>query len=206
MAECLTIHPTHPQPRLITQVVECLHAGGVIVYPTDSGYALGCEIGQKDAAERIRRIRQLEKHHNFTLVCRDLSELSSYARVDNPAFRRLKAHTPGPYTFVLKATKEVPRRLQNPKCKTVGLRVPDHALTQAILTALDAPIMSVSLLFPELDYPYYEMEWLQDRLAQSVDLIVDAGPCPTKPTSVIDLSEGAPVVLREGAGDISSFV
>ena len=205
MAQFLQIHPQNPEPRAIRQAAAVLREGGVIVYPTDSTYALGCHIGDKTALERIRRLRQLDDNHNFTLVCPDLSSLAIYAMVGNSAYRILKAYTPGPYTFILKATPEVPRRLMHPKRKTVGLRVPDNATAQALLKEFGEPIMSTSLLLPgeeQLTDPY-EMRL---KLGKQVDLIIDGGPCGLEPTTMVDLVEGFPVVLRKGKGDAEPFL
>ncbi len=182
--------------------MEILNNGGLIVYPTDSCYALGCLIGNKAAMERIRRIRRLDEKHHFTLVCRDLSEISTYAKVDNVAYRMLKARTPGPYTFLLKATHEVPRRLQTPKRNTIGLRVPDHAVTQALLARLDQPLMSSTLLLPGEALPMTDPLEMREHLEHEVDLIIDGGFCGIEPTTVIDLVDGAPQVLRHGKGEI----
>ncbi|MBT8141326.1 MAG: threonylcarbamoyl-AMP synthase [Gammaproteobacteria bacterium] len=206
MSQFLHIHPDNPQPRLIRTAVEIMHAGGVIAYPTDSSYALGCHIGDKNAMQRIARIRQFDKSHHFTLVCRDLSEISSYAKVDNASYRLLKAHTPGAYTFILKATREVPKRLQNPKRKTIGLRVPDNEIAQALLEELGEPIMSTTLSLPGDDYPLSDPYDIEERLKNQLDAIIDGGNCGLDPTSIIDLVEGVPKVLRAGKGDISDFV
>ncbi len=205
MTQKLTIHPQNPQPRLIQQAVEIVREGGVMVYPTDSAYALGCRLGDKSASERIRQIRQLDKHHHFTLVCNDLSQLSTYARVDNPTFRLLKAYTPGPYTFILEATKEVPRRLLHPRRKTIGLRVPDHPITQALLAALGEPLMSVTLILPGRTRPLVDVEEIVTALRHQVDLIIDGGHCNDDPTSVIDLTQQPPQIVRIGKGDVSGF-
>ena len=201
----LEIHPKNPQPRLITQAVEIIRDGGVVVYPTDSCYALGCHIGDKGAMERIQRIRETDKHHHFTLVCRDLSEIARYARVNNQQYRLLRAFTPGPYTFLLQATKETPKRLQNPKRLTIGIRVPDHPVPLAILTALNEPLMSSTLLMPGDDFPMTDGREIQERLFHSVDAVIDGGNCGLEPTSVIDLAGAAPVVTRVGKGDVSAF-
>lgn len=206
MTQKLTIHPDNPQQRLIEQAVTVIQQGGVIIYPTDSAYALGCHLGDKAASERIRQIRQLDKHHHFTLVCNDLSQLSSYARVDNPVFRLLKAYTPGPYTFILEATKEVPRRLLHPKRKTIGLRVPEHPITQALLSTLGEPLMSVTLIAPGHVHPLTDMDKIVQTFSKQVDLIIDGGPCSTDPTSVIDLTQSPPQVIRAGKGDVSDFI
>jgi len=200
MAQYFEIHPTHPQPRLIKRAVDILRGGGLVAYPTDSSYALGCHIGDKGAMERIRRIRRLDKDHNFTLVCRDLSELAQYARVGNSDFRVLKAHTPGPYTFVLPATREVPRRLQHPRRKTIGLRVPDHVITRALLTELGEPLMSVTLLFPGEDTPPSDAQQIRERLEHDVDAVIDGGFCGTEPTTVVVLEDGVATVTRTGKG------
>jgi tRNA threonylcarbamoyl adenosine modification protein (Sua5/YciO/YrdC/YwlC family) len=205
MAKVLHIHPQNPQVRLIQQAVELIKNGGVVIYPTDSAYALGCHLGDKAATDRIRSIRELDKHHHFTLICHNLSQLATYARVDNPSFRLLKAHTPGAYTFILEATKEVPRRLVHPKRKTIGLRVPDHPITQALLAALNEPLMSVTLIRPGQEYPLSDHEEIVSHFQNQVDLIIDGGPCSGEPTSVIDLTQSPPQVLRTGKGDTSSF-
>ncbi|MBI5450765.1 MAG: threonylcarbamoyl-AMP synthase [Gammaproteobacteria bacterium] len=199
----LTLHPDNPQARLINQLVSVIRDGGVIAYPTDSCYALGCHIGDKDALDRIRSIRQLDDHHNFTLVCQDLSELATYARVGNSEFRLLKGCTPGPYTFILTATKEVPRRLQHPKRKTIGLRVPEHPITQALLQALAEPLMSVTLILPGDQLPMTDAEEIRERIGKQVDVIIDGGPCSHEPTSVIDLTGEAPLVIRHGRGEVA---
>jgi tRNA threonylcarbamoyl adenosine modification protein (Sua5/YciO/YrdC/YwlC family) len=199
------IHPKDPQPRLIKQVVEIIREGGVVVYPTDSSYALGCHIGDKGAMERISRIRQIDKHHHFTLVCRDLSEISKYARVNNQQYRTLKSFTPGAYTFLLEATRETPKRLQNPKRRTIGIRVPDHPVPLAILLELDEPIMSSTLILPGEELPMNDAREIQGRLLHQVDAVIDGGNCGFEPTSVIDLAGPAPVVIRHGKGDVSVF-
>lgn len=205
MSQFFTIHPHNPQLRLIHQAVEIIRRGGVVVYPTDSGYALGCHLGDKHAMERIRRIRRLDKHHNFTLVCRDLSELGRYARVDNAAFRLLKNYTPGPYTFILQATSEVPRRLLHPKRKTIGLRVPDNPIALALLEELDEPMMSVTLMLPGEDMPLTDPYDIRQTLEHELDLVIDGGFCGMEPTSVIDLVEDTPQIVRRGLGDVSHF-
>lgn len=205
MSQYFTLHPVNPQLRLIHRAVEILRAGGVVVYPTDSCYALGCLVGDKDAMERIRRIRAAGKDHNFTLVCRDLSEIATYARVDNPTFRLLKAYTPGPYTFILPATREVPKRLQHPKRKTIGIRVPDHAVPHALLTGLGEPLMSSTLILPGDDAPLTDPEEMRTRLEHQVELVMDGGPCGLEPTTVVDLSGETPKVLRAGRGDVAPF-
>ena len=205
MSQFFQIHPENPQTRLIRQAATIVQEGGVIVYPTDSGYALGCHLGDKQALERIRRIRMLDEKHNFTLVCRDLSELAVYAKVDNIAYRALRSHTPGPYTFVLLATNEVPRRLKHPKRKTIGLRVPDNAIAQSLLDTLGEPMMSVTLILPGDDLPLLDPYEIRSVLQQQVDLVIDGGYCGMEATSVIDLSDEAPVILRQGAGSTAEF-
>ena len=205
MSQFFAIHPETPQARLIQQAVSIIQGGGVIVYPTDSAYALGCQLGDKKAMERIRRIRSLLENHNFTLVCRDLSELGTYAHVDNTTYRLLRHATPGPYTFVLEATREVPRRLIQPKRKTIGLRVPDHPIPQALLHALNEPLMSATLIMPGDDYPMTDPYDIRDSLEHEVDLVIDGGFCGLEATSVVDLTGPTPVVLRAGVGDVSDF-
>lgn len=205
MTRVLEIHPDNPQLRLVKQVVACVRDGGVIVYPTDSAYALGCTVGNKAALEAIVRIRQVDKGHNFTLVCRDLSEIATYARVDNSSYRLLKAHTPAPYTFILKATSEVPRLMQHPKRKTIGIRVPAHPVVAAILGELDGPLLSSSLIMPGETEPLFDIEDIRERLAHQVDLIVDSGFCGREATTVVDLEEGVPRILRVGKGDPAPF-
>ncbi len=199
------IHPKDPQRRLIKQAVEIIREGGVVVYPTDSSYALGCHIGDKAAMERIARIRQTDKHHHFTLVCRDLSEIAKYARVNNQQYRTLKAFTPGPYTFLLEATRETPKRLQNPKRRTIGIRVPDHPVPRAILEELAEPIMSSTLILPGEQTPMSDAREIQERLYHVVDAVIDGGNCGFEPTSVVDLAGPAPLVVREGKGDVTVF-
>ena len=206
VAKLIQIHPTDPQPRLVASIVRIIRDGGLIAYPTDSSYAFGCHIGDKKAIDRIHRIRRTDKKHNFTLVCSDLSEISTYARVDNWAYRMLKSMTPGPYTFVFEATREVPKRLQNPKRRTIGLRVPDHPLVHAMLEALGEPIMSSTLLLPGDDMPLTDPFEIEDRIGSQIEAIVDAGPVGIDPTSVIDLSSGTAEVLRVGRGDVSSLL
>jgi tRNA threonylcarbamoyl adenosine modification protein (Sua5/YciO/YrdC/YwlC family) len=205
MAQYFSIHPENPQPRLIRQAAEIVRAGGVIVYPTDSCYALGCHIGDKDAERRIREIRQVASDHNFTLVCRDLSEIAHYAKVDNQQFRMLKAATPGSYTFILQATREVPRRLQHPKRATIGLRVPQHRVAQALLAELGEPLLSATLQLPGDELPLNDPEEIRERLEKQVGLIMDAGSCGVMPSTVIDLSGEFPQVLRKGLGDLALF-
>lgn len=205
MARRVEIHPKNPQPRLIAEVVAAIRAGNLIAYPTDSSYAFGCHIGDKRAMDRIRRIRKTDKHHNFTLVCSDLSEISVYARVENWAYRLIKSLTPGPYTFILTATREVPKRLQNPKRRTIGLRVPDHPIVQAMLSSLGEPIMSSTLLLPGHDIPVSDADEIEESIGGEIDLIVDGGSTGIEPTTVIDLSGGTVEVLREGRGDTASL-
>ncbi len=205
VAKLIELHPTDPQPRRIRTIVDIIRDGGLIAYPTDSSYAFGCHIGDKRAIDRIHRIRKTDKKHNFTLVVKDLSEISLYARVDNWAYRMIKGMTPGPYTFILAATREVPKRLQNPKRRTIGLRVPDHAVAQAILEALGEPIMSSTLSLPGDDMPMTDPHEIQERIGHQIEAIVDAGPVGIEPTSVIDMSEGRVEILRVGRGDVSAI-
>lgn len=205
-ARILMIHPQNPQLRLVRQVVDCIRAGGVIIYPTDSAYALGCAVGNKTAMQAIVRLRQVDSKHNFTLVCRDLSEIATYARVDNSSYRLLKANTPAPYTFIFKATSEVPRLLQHPKRKTIGIRVPDHPVVAALLAELDGPILSSSLIMPGEDEPLFDVDEISQRLGNQVDMIVDSGFCGREASTVIDLEDGVPRVLREGKGPVAPFL
>jgi tRNA threonylcarbamoyl adenosine modification protein (Sua5/YciO/YrdC/YwlC family) len=205
MAQFFTIHPDNPQPRLIRQAVDIIRNGGVVAYPTDSCYALGCHLGDKDAMQRIRDIRGVDERHHFTLVCRDLSELSHYARVDNQQYRLLKSNTPGSYTFILLATKEVPRRLQHPKRATIGLRVPDHPVALALLEELNEPLLSSTLMLPGDEAPLSDGEEIRDRLEKQVDLILDAGSCCIGMSTVIDLTGGEPVLIRAGKGSLEPF-
>lgn len=205
MSQFFQIHPDNPQDRLIRQAVEILRKGGVIAYPTDSGYALGCHLGDKKAVERIKRIRQLDQKHNFTLVCGDLSDISTYAKVDNSLYRLLKAHTPGPYTFILNATTEVPRLLLHPKRRSIGVRIPEHAITLALLEQFGEPIMSTTLILPGDEYPQTDPYEIRDLLEHALDLIIDGGACSMEVTSVIDVRELPPTVIREGKGDVSVF-
>ncbi|GGO74589.1 L-threonylcarbamoyladenylate synthase [Bowmanella pacifica] len=206
MSQFFYVHPDNPQQRLMKQAVDMIRSGAVVVYPTDSGYAIGCQLDDKHALERIIRIRELGKDHNFTLMCRDMSELSVYARVDNQAFRQIKNNTPGAYTFILKATKEVPKRLHHPKRKTIGLRVPDNRIALALLEELGEPLMSTSLILPGNQLAESDPEIIRDMLEKQVDLIINGGHLGEHPTTVLDLSEGECVVIREGEGDISAFV
>ncbi|AFJ03407.1 YciO family [Methylophaga frappieri] len=205
MSQFFQIHPDNPQPRLIKQACEMIRRGGLVVYPTDSGYAVGCHIGDKTAMERIRRLRQLDADHNFTLVCRDLSELSVYARVNNAVFRLIKAHTPGPYTFILPATKEVPRRLQHAKRKTIGLRIPTHNIALALLAELDEPLMSSTLILPGESQVMTEADDIVDAIGKQVELIIDGGACSAEPTTVVAFTEDMPEVIRVGQGNPQSF-
>lgn len=205
MSQFFQIHPDNPQARLIRQAVDIIRNGGVIVYPTDSAYALGCHIGDKAALDRIRRIRKLDDKHNFTLVCRDLSEIATYAKVNNAVYRLLRQTTPGPYTFILPATSEVPRRLLHPKRKTVGLRVPDNAIASALLADLGEPLMSVTLILPGDELPLIDPYDIRETLEHDVDLVIDGGYCGMEPTTVIDLADETPVVVREGKGDVALF-
>jgi tRNA threonylcarbamoyl adenosine modification protein (Sua5/YciO/YrdC/YwlC family) len=205
MAQYFNIHPDDPQQRLIRQAAEIFRNGGVVAYPTDSSYALGCMLGNKEAQERIRQIRGVDEDHHFTLVCRNLAEIAVYARVDNSQFRLLKANTPGSYTFILQASREVPRRLQHPKRSTIGLRVPDHAVTLALLEELNEPLLSMTLLLPDDDAPLNEAWEIRDRLERQVDLVIDAGACDVQPTTVIDLTGEAPELVRLGKGDPARF-
>jgi len=205
MAQFFQIHAENPQHRLIVQAADIIRKGGVVVYPTDSAYALGCHIGDKDALDRIRAMRKLDKNHNFTLMCRDLSELATYARVDNAVYRLIKNHTPGAYTFILEATAEVPRRLLHPKRKTIGLRVPDSPIALALLAELGEPIMTSSLLMPGEEYPMTDPYDIRDSLEHQVDLIIDGGYCGLDPTTVIDFTGDAPELIRQGKGDFSPF-
>jgi tRNA threonylcarbamoyl adenosine modification protein (Sua5/YciO/YrdC/YwlC family) len=205
MSIYLQLHPVSPQRRFIRQAVECLRAGGVIVYPTDSCYALGCHIGDKSALERIRSIRETDRHHHFTLVCRDLADVGKYAVVENWQYRLLRTHTPGPFTFLLKASRETPRRLKHERRGTIGLRVPDHPVTQMLLTELGEPVMSSTLLLPGEQLPRTDAKEIYDLLDQKVDLVLDGGNCGLVPTSVIDLSTGHAEVVRVGRGDVTPF-
>ena len=206
MSQYFVIHPVTPQKRLIRGAVDIIDQGGLIVYPTDSCYALGCHIGDKQAMQRIRKIRDLDDKHHFTLVCRDLSELSTYAMVENSAYRMMKNCTPGPYTFLLKATHEVPRRLQTPKRKTIGLRVPDHPIALALCEELGQPLMSSTMILPGRDEPLSDPQEMRDLLKNDVDLIIDGGNCGIEATTVIDFVADRPTVLRQGKGDASWLV
>lgn len=205
MSQLFEIHPQNPQMRLIRRAAEIIREGGVIVYPTDSCYALGCHLGDKTAMARIRRIREADRHHHFTLVCRDLSEIAHYARVDNSQYRLLRKHTPGPYTFLLQATRETPKRLQNPRRRTIGIRVPDHPVPRLLLTELDEPIMSSTLLLPGDDVPLTNAQDIQSRLEGVIDVVLDGGDCGVEPTTVVDLTGDAPRIIRRGRGDARPF-
>lgn len=205
MSQFFVIHPDNPQPRLIRQIVEILRNGGVIAYPTDSSYALGCMPGDKKAEERIRAIRRLDDQHYLTLVCRDLAEISHYAKVDNRQYRMLKSTTPGCYTFILEATKEVPRRLQHPKRRSIGLRVPGHPVVQALLTELGEPLLSTTLQMPDDGLPLSDPYEIRDLLEHQVDLVVDGGYGDVTTTTVIDLTGEVPVLVRQGKGEVRPF-
>jgi len=205
MSQFFQIHQENPQPRLVRQAVEQIRSGAVVVYPTDSGYALGCLVGDKGAIDRIRAIRRLDDQHNFTLVCRDLSDIGIYAKVGNSIYRLLKAVTPGPYTFILPATREVPRRLQHPKRRTIGLRVPDNRIAQALLAELGEPLMSTTLMLPGEHHPEVDPYEIRDRLERQVDLIIDGGYGSMEPTTVITFVDERPEVVRRGLGDPTPF-
>ncbi len=205
MAQYFAMHVRNPQPRLIAKAVEIVRDGGLMVYPTDSCYALGCQIGDKTAMERIRRIRQVDERHHLTLVCRDLSELGQYAVVDNSQYRMLRAATPGSYTFILKATREVPKRLLNPKRNTIGLRVPDHPVVNALLEEMHEPILSSTLILPGDGLPLNDGEEIRERLGQDVDVILDGGSCGIEMTTVVDLTSEMPSIVRQGRGSAAPF-
>ncbi|MEH0541872.1 L-threonylcarbamoyladenylate synthase [Streptomyces sp. B21-105] len=205
MAKYYDVHPDNPQPRTISQVAAAIRSDALIAYPTDSCYALGCRLGSKDGIDRIRAIRELDDRHHFTLVCQDFAQLGQFVRVDKDVFRAIKASTPGSYTFILPATKEVPRMLQHPKKKTVGVRIPDHVVTQALLAELGDPLLSSTLLLPGEDEPMTQGWEIKDRLDHVVDGVLDSGECGTEPTTVIDFSEGEAQIVRYGAGDASRF-
>ena len=205
MSQFFTLHRTHPETRLIKRAVDIVRKGGLIAYPTDSCYALGCHIGDKSAMERIRRVRGVDERHHFTLVCRDLSDIGTFAKVNNAQYRLLKAHTPGTYTFILDATRELPRRLAHPKRATVGVRVPEHPVTHALLTELNEPMLSSTLMLPGDENPLNDAEAIRTRLEHEVDLILDGGACGIEPTTVIDLSGPEPILIRKGKGDIASM-
>ena len=205
MSQFFYVHPENPQARLLRQACDIIQDGGVAVYPTDSGYAIGCHLGDKSAIQRICQIRQIKETHHFTLLCRDLNELSVYAKVDNQAFRLLKNNTPGAYTFILRATKEVPKKLQNPKRKTIGLRIPDNQITLDLLQMLGEPIISSTLLLPGDEAIESDPEMIRDRLERQVDLIMHGGYLAEQPSTVIDMSEGTVDIVRQGAGDTAPF-
>lgn len=205
MSQYFYMHPETPQSRLVKQAVAIVREGGVVAYPTDTCYALGCHIGDKSALERIVRLRQLDDRHNFTLICRDLSEIATYAKVDNTEYRLLRNHTPGPYTFILKATGEVPRRILHPKRKTIGIRVPDSAICQALLAELGEPMLTTTLQLPGEEYPMNDPEVIRDRIGKLLDLVIDGGHGSLEPTTVVDLSEGEVQLVRVGAGDPAPF-
>lgn len=205
MSQCFQVHPINPQQRLMLQAARIIESGGLVVYPTDSTYALGCKANDKSALERMRRIRGVERDHEFTLVCRDLSEIANYARVDNWVYRLLKSLTPGPYTFILRATHEVPKRLQDPKRRSIGIRVPDNAIVHALLDALGEPILSATLILPGEDQPMTDPDEIRERLRDQVDLIIDGGAGGLDPTTIVDLSSGDVRVVRIGKGDVSAF-
>ncbi|ALG12563.1 L-threonylcarbamoyladenylate synthase [Kibdelosporangium phytohabitans] len=205
MARYFDVHPDNPQKRSISQVVELLRQDGLIAYPTDSCFALGCQLGNRDGIDRIRQIRHLDDRHHFTLVCQDFAQLGQFVYVDNDVFRAIKAVTPGSYTFILPATKEVPRRMQHPKKKTVGVRIPDHTVTQALLAELGEPLLSSTLLLPDQEEPMTQGWEIKEHLDNVIDAVIDSGECGTVPTTVIDFSQGEPEIVREGAGDVSRF-
>ncbi|ANN19780.1 threonylcarbamoyl-AMP synthase [Amycolatopsis orientalis] len=205
MARYFDVHPENPQRRAIGQVVDILRADGLIAYPTDSCFALGCQLGNRDGIDRIRSIRKLDDRHHFTLMCQDFAQLGQFVHVDNAVFRAVKASTPGGYTFILPATKEVPRRLMHPKKKTVGVRIPDHVVTQALLGELGEPLLSSTLLLPDQDEPMTQGWDIKERLEYVVDAVIDSGECGVEPTTVIDFSSGEPEIVRRGAGDTARF-
>ncbi len=205
MTQFFHIHPDNPQQRLIRQAADMIHSGGIVALPTDSSYALACHLDDKAAVDRLRRIRGIDDKHHLTLLCRDLSDLATYARVDNVQYRLLKTATPGPYTFILEATREVPRRLSHPSRKTIGLRVPEHGIAQASLAELGQPLLVTTLILPGSDEPLHEPDEIRDALQKQVELVIDGGACSLQPTTVVDLTGDAPVVLREGRGDVSLF-
>lgn len=206
MSQYFEIHPENPQVRLIQKSVELIRNGAVIAYPTDSAYALGCHIGDKKALERIQAIRRVDDKHNFTLVCRDLSEIATYAKVDNAVYRFLNAHTPGAYTYILKATREVPRRLYHPKRRTIGIRIPDNRIAQALLEQLNEPLMSSTLILPDETLPMTEAYEINEQLEHQLDLVIGGGHCGTEPTTVVDLTEHEPRIIRQGCGDPTPFL
>ncbi len=203
MAQLFEVHPEHPQVRLLKQAAAFLHQGGVVAVPTDSSYALVCHLDDKSAVDQLRRIRGVDERHHLTLLCRDLSELASYARVDNQQYRLLKLATPGPYTFILEATKEVPRRVSHPSRRTIGLRVPDHRVTQALLAEMGQPLLATTLILPAETEPLNDAQAIREALQKRIQAVVDAGACPMAPTTVIDLSQGGAEVLRQGRGELA---
>ncbi|MDD2667371.1 MULTISPECIES: L-threonylcarbamoyladenylate synthase [Zoogloea] len=205
MAQFFSLHPDQPQPRLIKQAAQIMRDGGLVAFPTDSAYALGGHTGDTALLTRIRRIRDVDDRHHFTLLCRDLSDIANFAKVDNSQYRLLKATTPGPYTFILEGTKELPRRLMHPKRKTIGLRIPDHPVVSALLAELGEPLLSSTLLLPDEEFPLTDPEEIRDRLEKEVDLVIEAGPCRGEATTVIDLTSGTPVLVREGRGSLTPF-
>lgn len=205
MSQYFQLHPVNPQARLVKQAVDMIRDGAVVVYPTDSAYALGCQIGDKKALDRLRRIRRVDDKHNFTLVCRDLSEIAAYAKVSNTVYRLLNAFTPGPYTFILEATRDVPRRLLHPKRRTIGIRVPDNRIVLALLDELGEPILSTTLILPGQSLPLTDAEEIRDKLEHEVDLIIDGGHCGIEPTTVVSLVDDQPEVIRVGCGDPTPF-
>lgn len=205
MSQFFQIHPDNPQLRLINQAVQIINSGGIVALPTDSCYALVCRLDDKDAVTRLRRIRNVDDKHHLTLLCRDLSEIALYARVDNQQYRLLKAATPGPYTFILEATKEVPRRVSHPSRKTIGLRVPENRIAQAVLEELAQPLLGTTLILPDEKHPLTDPDEIQQRLAKQLDLIIDGGACSFEPTTVLDLTASEPVLIRQGRGDASMF-
>ncbi|MEY4195047.1 MAG: hypothetical protein RLZZ226_1415 [Pseudomonadota bacterium] len=205
MAQYFNIHPLSPQPRLIRRSVDILREGGVIAYPTDTSYALGCCLDSKEALERIRRIRQLDEQHNFTLICRDMSQTATFAKIDNEAFRLIKSLIPGPFTFILKATRETPRRLQHPKKKTIGIRLPDNPITMALLEELGEPLFNSTLILPGDEEPVTDPEDIRDRLEKELSLIIDAGIVPYRPSTILGFTEGTPEIIRQGAGEVPSL-
>ena len=205
MSQYFTVHPTHPQPRLIAQAAAIIRDGGVIAYPTDSCYAIGCHIGDKEAMQRLRAIRKVDDKHHLTLMCRDLSEIASYAQVDNVQYRLLKKLTPGSYTFILQASREVPRRLLHPRRKTIGMRVPEHAVAQSLLAALGEPLLSATLILPDDAHPLNDGEEIRERLEHALDLVLDAGSCGIDPTTMVDLTGEFPQLLRQGKGSVEPF-
>ncbi|GGC17554.1 threonylcarbamoyl-AMP synthase [Oxalicibacterium flavum] len=205
MSQFFQIHPDNPQPRLIAQAAQIVRGGGIVALPTDSCYALVCHLDDKDAVTRLRRIRNVDDKHHLTLLCRDLSEIANYARVDNQQYRMLKAATPGPYTFILEATKEVPRRVSHPSRKTIGLRVPENAIAQALLEELAQPLLGTTLILPDEDQPLTDPDEVRERLAKLVDLVIDGGACSFEPTTVIDMTGAQPELRRQGRGDASAF-